>query len=644
MVFVRILAFILSGFALTEAATTLSNSQLITGVVTRQDTGQPLIGVSVSLLNANSAQIAAGVTNASGAFQFLKVPQGALSLVAEASGYARTQVPLIITPGVTGVRVSFQLLHSGSVCPLPQCTTVTALRASQVAGTSPLASTSASTATPVAHVASAKTSAVAAATDSTQAATAQTSATNAAADFTIQTAVAAPAPPCFGFDFAASSPSANNMFSFGGGMGPYDARLSFSATANGTASTFVANDCSGGACPGTDFFQSIATGYFNGAQARAYHFNTTTKAWQLINTGTVTSFTANSASLNAVDHTVTLNQNGVSPQTGDALWLTLDNVGAIPNFNLLDPRLQAYGSYATEWNYETGPVLSYMTTQQVTASNPQPYAYAVDGPPGDSIDAGVNSPLSVQLTDANNEFSGITQFFLGTGPATESLQAGHTYQVSVWLKQTGIANGSVYFSINNSQTFASTTFTGVNGTWQLFTYQFPGFQAPSSSQANPQIHIDFQAPGTLWVDQVQISDTGFPAFTADPRVISAWQTFAPATIRMWSNFGNSGGSYSYWGLDSWLAADSEDHMDPSIGSMYEKQTLHSHLPSSLALAKSVGADPWLICNMSLSEAEWGNLVDYLSAPGRHWLRLPAPRLASRPLYGRFQTYLSRIWQ
>jgi hypothetical protein len=40
-----------------------------------------------------------------------------------------------------------------------------------------------------------------------------------------------------------------------------------------------------------------------------------------------------------------------------------------------------------------------------------------------------------------------------------------------------------------------------------------------------------------------------------------------------------------------------------------------HLPDALANVKQIGtASPWLIVNMALSEVEWGELIDYLSAP------------------------------
>jgi hypothetical protein len=597
MKFVRAaLALFLSTFVPAQIFGSPHDSQILTGVVTNEF-GQALAGVHMAILDSDSSEIRGAVSDKSGGFLFEGLPSGALAIVADAPGFTRSRAEVTLGHGVGGVRVSFHLLPPGASCKLQQCVTVSYLRpAESLRVTPPPAPPTPKTAL----------------VSSTPLATTL----NSPADFTIQTTIAAPAPPRFGFNFAASSQSANNIFSDGGGMDPYDARFSLNATDAGTATTFIDNDCSSGNCPGTDFYQSIATGYFSGAQARVYHFNNTTSAWQLINSGTVTSYTANSASTNPLDHTITLNNSGTPSQPGDAIWLTEDDVPAIPNYSLLDPRLQKYGRYDTLWTYETGPALNNLSSQFVSSTNLQPYTYAADGPPGDNAEIpGAASPLSLKITDTKQEFAGINQYFLGTGPgSTESLQPGHTYQISLWLKQSGIANGSVSFSISGAQTYASTTFTGVTGTWQLFTYQFAGFLAPPTTEPAPQIHIDFQAPGTLWIDQVEISDSGFPVLTIDPRVIAAWQAYAPSTMRIWTNFTNSGGGYSYWGLDSWLADDSEDHVDPGIGNIYEIHTTHAHLPSSLAIAKSVGAEPWLICNMSLSEAEWGHLIDYLTAP------------------------------
>lgn len=591
----RLLAFLLL-FPYLLASQTPASSPLITGTV-QNAAGQPLASVRVALLDSSSNAISSTLTNTAGVFQFRSVPPGSLTLVAESAGFAPARVPLTVPSGLGGARVSLELLRPGAECTGSQCVSVTYIRPSEALRQS------SPTAKPLLTQL--------AAASSTAAGT-----VNSAADFTIQTTIAATSPPRFGFNFAPQSPAANNMFSSGGGMDPYDNRFSFSATNPGTTTTFIDNDCASG-CPGTDFYQSIATGYFNGATARVYHFDTTANQWTLINSGTVTSFTANSASTNTVDHTITFNNTGTAAtQTGDAVWLAQDGVAAIPDYTKLDPRLQTYGYYSTAWTLETGATLGYMPSHQVGATNLQPFSFVPDGPPGDNDSIpGANSPLSLKITDTNSEFAGIFQYFLGTGANTESLQPGHTYQVTVWLKQTGIANASAYFSLNSGSTiYASTTFTGITGSWKQFTFQFPGFQAPPSTSVNPVIRLDFQAPGSLYVDQLQISDAGFPALTIDPRVMAAWQAYAPSTMRIWTNFGNTGGNYSFWGLNSWLADDSEDHIDPGIGNIYEEQTLHAHLPSSLAIAKTAGAEPWLICNMSLSEAEWGNLIDYLAAP------------------------------
>jgi hypothetical protein len=85
-------------------------------------------------------------------------------------------------------------------------------------------------------------------------------------------------------------------------------------------------------------------------------------------------------------------------------------------------------------------------------------------------------------------------------------------------------------------------------------------------------------------------------------------------MRIWSNFGNASQGYSFLSLDSWLTPEIQTRNTPGIGNQYEIPAQLEHLPDALANAKAVGANPWLIVNMALSEQEWGELIDYLSAP------------------------------
>jgi hypothetical protein len=417
--------------------------------------------------------------------------------------------------------------------------------------------------------------------------------TNAPAIFSIYPQVVAVNPGKAGFNMqpAAGANITENAWIADGGFAPYDERLSFTASQDGTATTFVATGSGG-----TSFWSSIATGYFAGATARTYRYSG--GAWSLLRTDTVAAYSALGDST-AAGNTVTFANSGPQILAGDIVWLELDNQATTPGLSLLDPRFTAY---CPTWGTEVGGSCDSRTSTL-------PYTLSTDVP---TADAG---GLSLELSDANSETQGIWQYIQGAfvGSSYEQFQTGHTYKVDVWLKQSGIADGSVTFSIPGLR--ISHTFTGVTSTWQEFTWNFAAVAGLPANSVQPTVHLDFNAPGTMWVDNFQLYDAAWVPNTVSPDVMTAWQNFAPSTVRIWSNFGNSFQNYSFFSLDSWLTPEIKTRNTPGIGNQYEVPGELEHLPTALANVKSIGtASPWLIVNMALSEMEWSNLIDYLSAP------------------------------
>ena len=431
---------------------------------------------------------------------------------------------------------------------------------------------------------------------------------NAPADFSIYPLVLNPNPIPYGFNF--SPPDGNNAgvqnnhFAGAGGFTPWDSRLALTATQDGTDTTFVSLDS-----PGTDFYKSINSGFFVGAQARVYRF--ANNAWTLVRTGAITAYTAVYGSSNPADHTITFGASGPATKAGDVIWMSMDANTQPPNYNMINP---AHPWYAVLWDTE------HQTTLNSTIPNAQ-YIYVTDVPSGAAIDNGPAFPggLSLELTDTNKEVNGIYRYIQGLmltdptyGVTEDGLEPGHTYEVSVWLKQSGVANGSMTFSLNPLG--ISHTVTGVTGTWQKFTWTFS--YAPNSPKVVPSTHFDFQAPGTMWYDNIRIFDitNGAQPDQWDPRQLAALQGFVPGTIRIWSNFSATSGNYNFWSLDSWLADEEHSRANFQIGAQVETDETLNHLPTALAYAKQIGANPWLIVSMSLSEQEWSELIDYLCAP------------------------------
>jgi hypothetical protein len=420
--------------------------------------------------------------------------------------------------------------------------------------------------------------------------------TDSPANFSIYATIVAPNPVPAGFNIQPAAGTGNiseNAWLTDGGFSPYDARLSFAASQDGTATTFIAT---GGG--GTSDFSSIASGYFVGATARTYRYSN--GAWSLLRTDTVTSYTADSASTAPANNTITFANSGPQTLTGDIVWLDLDDVLAVPNISGLDPR---FTYYVPTWAADIPG-----GNMERNATTPWPISLSTNVPPSD---AGNNSLV---ITDQNSEVNGIWQYMQGVfvGPADEEFQPNHTYQVDVWLMQSGIASGDVTFSIGGLN--ITHTFTGVTGQWQHYTWTFPAVAGLPANNNQPTVHLDFQAPGTLWVDNFQLYDAAWAPNTLSPQVMQAWTEYQPGTIRIWSNFGNAAQNYSFLSLDSWLTPEIKTRNSPGIGNQYEVSAQLEHLPDALANVKAVGANPWLIVNMALSEVEWGELIDYLAAP------------------------------
>jgi len=556
-------------------------SDTVQGIVTDKS-GHPAAGAIVILTDDRDATRQTQA-DANGGFVFFHIPNGHCTIEVEAGASGTLRRSFVFQAGpVAGMNLSLNLAdtdvaeHAGSM----HMRRTNPLQLMQSASPDKSAPSSAAAA---------------------KALSAQQTATNSPADFSIYSNVVAPNPYWFGFNFSPGEPSkTNNHFVAGGGMPPYDARLALTATQNGTSTTFICDDSS----TGTDYFASIASGYFVGAQARVYRY--ANNAWSLVRTGTISGYTAVSGSTNAADHTITFSTSGSATETGDVIWISKDAVSQVPNVSLLDPR---FTNYYPIWSTEVGGS---------SRTSPTP-AFSLDSsiPSEDNYNGPAGAPgLSAKIADTHTETQGLWQYvqpmFQGTN---DGFETGHTYELSIWLKQTGVTDASMTFTFSGLG--LSHTFTGITSTWQKFTWTFNGVPNAPAGASVPSIHFDFNAPGTMWFDNIKIYDTansGAPD-TWDTRVLTALQAFHPGTMRIWSNFSSSGGNYQFWSLDSWLADEEDSRSNPGIGNDFEQSSTLEHLPTALAHAKALyAADPWIVVSMSLSEQEWSNLIDYLCAP------------------------------
>jgi len=426
---------------------------------------------------------------------------------------------------------------------------------------------------------------------------------DSAADITVHSSVVAANPVPFGFNVQSGlDPITNNDWIVDGGMAPLTNRFSFTAD-SGTANTFVDVTAGGYA---TDFYDSIASGFFNGATAFTYRY--ANGAWTLLRTDTVTSFTAVSGSTNAADHTITFANNGPVVQAGDIVWLNQDFYANL-NLSTISTRMQ-------QWTNDSWMV--YGPTGNPPDGTTLYYSRVADGPPGDNVgnpSQSLPECMSITTTKAQVVYMGqYSQDFVG--PNDEGFDAGHTYTASVWLKEPLLANGqtgSVTFNINSNMGITK-TFTGVTNAWQQFTYSFGAVANLPANQAVPQFQLYFTGPATLEVDDFEVYDNSHSPLTLDPRVMTSWQNFMPGTMRIWSDFAGPYGNYLLMSFDAWLTAENKGRNTIAIGSGGYTNAELQHLPTSLAYCKQMGAQPWLIAPMSLTQQEWSNLIDFLAGP------------------------------
>lgn len=429
--------------------------------------------------------------------------------------------------------------------------------------------------------------------------------TNPPAEFTINPKVISKAPMRFGFNFGQSTSNSfditDNALIADGAFSSYDVRFDYTATEDGApdGTTFIANNTkANGARYGTDFYRSLTSnGCFNGASVRVYRFDTKNSGWQLVRTGTIKSMTAIADSKQPEDHTITFTTPGAQCLGGDAMWLARDGIYDSPDItqwvNFIDDRFQIY---TLQW--------TAIGEKGFARNDPNPctFVHVTDVPPGQTNGKSDVPPLSIKITTtATSGAAGIYKF------APKDFEQGHQYAVTVWLKQTGIVSGNVTLNLGS----LTHVFENVTNQWQQFTYTFP---TPPSIKGGAVMQLFYSAPGTLWVNQIQMFDTSHKPFTLDPRVLQSFKDFNPGVIRIWSGFGDSGMGYSYWSLDSWLQEDSTSRGTPAIGAVAYRISQPWKLASSLALCKQLGADPWLICEMCWSEQEWSDFIDYLAAP------------------------------
>ncbi len=340
------------------------------------------------------------------------------------------------------------------------------------------------------------------------------------------------------------------------------------ACASGTANS----------CTGSDPYAGWAADFWDGASYTFVYGNA------LGRSGTISTFVA---------------ANGYKGAT----WNFADSGTAPSSADYMIVKKPIPGNAVDGWNYITGSLSSISTN-------------STDLPPGT---LGIQT---IQLNAAPND-GGVHLYYNFDGTAGHTfIQLDGTYQLSFKAKIAGTSgagtlqvmlfryiNGHTYY-INQTVDLTSDTTDcaplGANG-WLNCTLNFSAGE-DGSVIGTAQLEFDTVGPGTIYLDDVSLMQTGTdPTNTTvfrDP-VVNALEEFRPGVMRFW--FAQLGET-----LDNMLT--------PQLGrqrSAYSAYTtdvsyIEYGLTDFLQLAQQVGADPWVVIPITLSNAEASNLIDYLA--------------------------------
>jgi len=180
-----------------------------------------------------------------------------------------------------------------------------------------------------------------------------------------------------------------------------------------------------------------------------------------------------------------------------------------------------------------------------------------------------------------------------------------TFRFQGWFKQAPGGKGDL---IVRCGALAEKRFP-IGSEWEHIRFDFPGGQADNARNA---LDFELTAPGTLWVDNFAVFETGEAApkpLGFYPDMVEALKRFRPGFLRIWQLQNNKG---SVPPLRTMLGGYFEQ---PWIFDRRKLETFNMiDLHPMLELCEAVGAKPWIIVSTFYTEQEWADLVEYLAGP------------------------------
>ncbi|MGD0797953.1 MAG: fibronectin type III domain-containing protein [Acidobacteriaceae bacterium] len=209
---------------------------------------------------------------------------------------------------------------------------------------------------------------------------------------------------------------------------------------------------------------------------------------------------------------------------------------------------------------------------------------------------------------STGDSASLTAYFDSTAGHT-FVQLNGQYQLTFSAKGLGNNPSVLVDLVRNSNPAISYIFSTVNLTneWQTYTLTFDATEN-GSAIGTAQLYF-----GTVGADSFYLDDVSLVQLNSDPTnttvfrdpVVDALQQLNPGVMRFWFNqLGET--------LDNMLAPPLGRQRSTYSSYATDVNFVEYGLTDFLQLCQKVGADPWVVVPITLSNAEASNLIDYLA--------------------------------
>ncbi|MDF3129475.1 hypothetical protein P0Y35_09745 [Kiritimatiellaeota bacterium B1221] len=367
---------------------------------------------------------------------------------------------------------------------------------------------------------------------------------------------------------------------------PVTARHKGTATAGST--TTLSDEGKDGKGRKIGYYDVFRDGFFDGGTAAVYRL--VDGKMSLVREGKIARYQASQNGPNQI----TFAEPGPAVQAGDEYVLT------VVRTEFPESVTRTWGD--NPWWLYNGLSLNNHQEKKLWETGVRT-ALSPDAPPGGG---GASFSLSIPERYHGDRVSVGTWLLSGQEPDWPRFNEGKTYTLKLWLKQKGIASGTVDVNIGK---LANPSFQ-VTDQWKEFRADFIG--APPAEKSGAQrFDIGFNEPGTLLIDNITIIEQDAPPpYGFYPEVVETLKRFRPSSLRLWVLQENKGFGKA---LDDVLG-------DPALSNTTFKETYGAKtstavgLHQQLQLCAQVGTDPWIITSTMFTGEEQKNLIEYLAGP------------------------------